>query len=451
MNTLRKLEILADAAKYDASCASSGAAKKDSSKGQGIGSTGGTGICHSYTPDGRCISLLKVLLTNVCLYDCHYCINRRSSNVRRALFTPEEVVDLTISFYKRNYIEGLFLSSGIVRSADYTMELVVRVAKLLRKEHHFKGYIHLKTIPEASPELIIEAGKYADRLSINIELPRHESLQKLAPEKSLVRTRDAMQTINSKISETIQARKEMRKVNSRAKRPSFATGQSTQMIVGADGSNDSDFLKRSEDMYGNFKMRRVYYSAFSPIPEPSVVLPLKAPPLVREHRLYQADWLLRFYQFKVGELTTEAEPNLDLDIDPKLSWALRNRDLFPLDINTAQLEMLYRIPGLGVRNAQRIVRVRSYHRVGLEDLIKLRVNLKKTMPFMICSDHNPAKLELSSEALRLKFAPPPEQMELDFSSLVPMLEADTKEDLKAKEAQQKMTAIAGKEARHGEF
>ena len=346
MNTLRKLEILADAAKYDASCASSGGAKKDSSKGLGVGSTGGTGICHSYAPDGRCISLLKVLLTNVCLYDCHYCINRRSSNVRRALFSPEEVVDLTLSFYKRNYIEGLFLSSGIVRSADYTMEMVVRVAKLLREEHHFKGYIHLKTIPEASPELITEAGKYADRLSINIELPRQDSLQQLAPEKNVARTRGAMQTINSKISETSQIRKELRKTRSKVKRPSFATGQSTQMIVGADGSSDSDFLKRSEDMYGNFKMSRVYYSAFSPIPEPSVVLPLKAPPLVREHRLYQADWLLRFYNFDVDELTTQAEPNLDLDIDPKLSWALRNRHVFPLDINQAPVEMLYRIPGL---------------------------------------------------------------------------------------------------------
>ena len=449
MNTLRKLEILADAAKYDASCASSGGAKKDSSKGLGVGSTGGTGICHSYAPDGRCISLLKVLLTNVCLYDCHYCINRRSSNVRRALFSPEEVVDLTLSFYKRNYIEGLFLSSGIVRSADYTMEMVVRVAKLLREEHHFKGYIHLKTIPEASPELITEAGKYADRLSINIELPRQDSLQQLAPEKNVARTRGAMQTINSKIRETSQIRKELRKTRSKVKRPSFATGQSTQMIVGADGSSDSDFLKRSEDMYGNFKMSRVYYSAFSPIPEPSVVLPLKAPPLVREHRLYQADWLLRFYNFEVDELTTQAEPNLDLDIDPKLSWALRNRHVFPLDINRAPVEMLYRIPGLGVRNAQRIVRVRRHHHLGLEDLIKLRVNLKKTMAFMICRDHHPAKLELSSEELRLKFAPPPEQMELDFSSVIS--EPNSANKLKENKAQQQMTQVARKEALHGEF
>ncbi|MGB1937064.1 MAG: putative DNA modification/repair radical SAM protein [Akkermansiaceae bacterium] len=437
MNTLKKLEILADAAKYDASCASSGGARKDSAKGKGVGSTGGTGICHSYAPDGRCISLLKVLLTNVCLYDCHYCINRRSSNVQRARFTPEEVVELTLSFYKRNYVEGLFLSSGIVRSADYTMELVVRVAKLLREEHHFRGYIHLKTIPEASPELIAEAGKYADRLSINVELPRQESLRKLAPEKNVQRTREAMGTIETRITATIAERKELRKRRSAVKKPTFATGQSTQMIVGADQSNDRDFLARAGDLYNHFKLKRVYYSAFSPIPEPSVVLPLKSPPLVREHRLYQADWLMRFYHFDVGELTEAASPNLDLDIDPKLAWALRNRHVFPLDINRAPLEMLYRIPGLGVRNAQRIVRLRRHHAVRLEDLIKLRVNLKKTMPFMICANHHPARLELSSSDLRARFAPPPEQMELDFSAAPTINKA--------------LIAQAGSEALHGEF
>ena len=440
MNTLKKLEILADAAKYDASCASSGAARKDSTGGKGVGSTGGTGICHSYAPDGRCISLLKVLLTNVCLYDCHYCINRRSSNVQRARFTPEEVVELTLSFYKRNYIEGLFLSSGIIRSADYTMELVIRVAKLLREEHHFRGYIHLKTIPEASPELIAEAGKYADRLSINVELPKQESLKKLAPEKNVQRTREAMSTINARITETKADRKELRKRRSTAKKPSFATGQSTQMIVGADGSNDSDFLARAGDLYGNFKLNRVYYSAFSPIPEPSVILPLQAPPLVREHRLYQADWLMRFYHYGVDELTTADAPNLDLDIDPKLSWALRNRHTFPIDINRAPLEMLYRIPGLGVRNAKRIVRLRRHHGVSLEDLIKLRVNLKKTMPFMICVNHHPARLELSSSDLRAKFAPPPKQMEMDFSA-APIVPA----------AEKNMVKQAGAEALHGEF
>ncbi|SHJ60683.1 putative DNA modification/repair radical SAM protein [Rubritalea squalenifaciens DSM 18772] len=444
MNTLEKLEILADAAKYDASCASSGARKRDSRGGKGVGSAGGVGICHSYAPDGRCISLLKVLLTNVCLYDCHYCINRRSSNVRRARFTPEEVVELTLSFYKRNYIEGLFLSSGIVRSADYTMEQVLRVARLLREEHDFRGYIHLKTIPEASPELIAEAGRYADRLSINVELPRQETLKELAPEKNVARTRNAMGTIRGRIDEAKSIRRE--KSRSRKKYGVFATGQSTQMIVGMDGSTDAHFLHRAGDLYGNFKLRRVYYSAFSPIPEPSVVLPLKSPPLVREHRLYQADWLLRFYGFEVGELTTAKEPNLDLDLDPKLSWALRNRATFPVDVNRASLEMLYRIPGLGVRNAQRIVRVRRHHALRLQDLIKMRVNVKKCMPFMICADHQPARLEWSSERLRAHFAPPPEQMELSFEGVI-QTKAPKVPEVKVKQAQHE----AGAEALSGEF
>lgn len=406
MNIKKKLEILADAAKYDASCASSGAKRKDSSNGKGVGSTGGVGICHSYTPDGRCVSLLKILLTNVCLYDCHYCINRRSSNVRRARFTAEEVVTLTLNFYKRNYIEGLFLSSGIVRSADFTMEQVVQVAKTLREVHDFRGYIHLKTIPEASDDLIAQAGKYADRISINIELPQQESLKDLAPEKNIHRTREAMGNIREKIQE-----------HKPRKAPNFASSQSTQMIVGADGSNDSHFLQRAGDLYGNFKMRRVYYSAFSPIPDSSVRLPLKSPPLVREHRLYQADWLLRFYGYSVSEITTPDQPNLDLDIDPKLSWALRNREFFPIDINKAAKETLYRIPGLGVRNAQRIISIRRYTAVRTADLIKIRVNLKKCLPFIITADHQPIKYELDSEKLRAIYAPPPEQLELDFSTI----------------------------------
>jgi len=408
INTQSKLKILADAAKYDASCASSGATRKDSSSGKGVGSTGGVGICHSYTPDGRCVSLLKILLTNVCLYDCHYCINRRSSNVRRARFTAEEVVQLTLDFYKRNYIEGLFLSSGIVRSADFTMEQVVQVAKTLREVHHFRGYIHLKTIPEASDDLIAEAGKYADRISINIELPRQEALKHLAPEKNIKRTRDAMHQIKGKIEEHTPERKGPRK-------PGFATSQSTQMIVGADESNDSHFLRRAGDLYGNFKLRRVYYSAFSPIPDSSVRLPLKSPPLVREHRLYQADWLMRFYGYAVDEITTKEQPNLDLEIDPKLSWALRNREFFPIDINKASLEILVRIPGLGVRNAKRITSVRRHTRIRVTDLIKLRVNLKKCLPFMITEDHHPAKLELDSEKIRALHAPKPQQLEMDFA------------------------------------
>jgi putative DNA modification/repair radical SAM protein len=410
MNTQQKLEILADAAKYDASCASSGAARRDSSNGKGVGSTGGVGICHSYTPDGRCVSLLKVLLTNVCLYDCHYCINRRSSNVRRARFTADEVVALTLDFYKRNYIEGLFLSSGIVRSADFTMEQVVLVARTLREVHDFRGYIHLKTIPEASDELIAQAGKYADRISINIELPQQESLKHLAPEKNLHRTREAMGHIREKIDEHTP-------VQGTPKREAFATSQSTQMIVGADASNDSHFLQRAGDLYGTFKMRRVYYSAFSPIPDASVRLPLKAPPLIREHRLYQADWLMRFYGYAVNEITTKEQPNLDLDIDPKLSWALRNRDFFPVDINQQPLEILYRIPGLGVRNAQRICAIRRYTQVRVSDLIKIRVNLKKCLPFIITADHQPSRYELDSEKLRAIHAPPAQQLELDFATI----------------------------------
>ncbi len=420
----RKLEILADAAKYDASCASSGAARKDSKGSTGVGSTGGAGICHSYTPDGRCVSLLKVLLTNVCLYDCHYCINRRSSNVQRARFTAEEVVNLTLDFYKRNYIEGLFLSSGIIRSADHTMEQVIEVARQLREVHHFRGYIHLKTIPEASQELIEKAGRYADRISINVELPTQEGLDRLAPEKNLNNTRQAMGGIRNRIEENLAAKKEARAVTRapRAKAPAFATGQSTQMIVGADTSNDAVVLGRADELYRDYRLRRVYYSGFSPIPEPSVLLPLKAPPLVREHRLYQADWLLRFYGFKVGELLPQEHPHLDLELDPKLAWALRYREVFPVDINRAPRELLWRVPGLGVTNVARILASRRYARLHLVDLQNMRVNLKKVMPFIMAADHTPRAALLESDRLRQHFLPPPRQMELDFTAPPPSTE-----------------------------
>ena len=414
MDLQRKLEILADAAKYDASCASSGASRKNSSNGKGVGSTGGAGICHSYAPDGRCISLLKVLLTNRCLYDCHYCINRRSSNVQRAAFTPAEVVRLTLDFYKRNYIEGLFLSSGIIRSADYTMEQVIEVARSLREDHDFRGYLHLKTIPEASVELIEKAGQYADRISINLELPKEESLKTLAPEKSLKRTRIAMGKIRHRVEDAAEVRRETR--GRRSAEARFATGQSTQVIVGADDSTDQVFLKRSHDLYSNYRLRRVYYSAFSPIPEPSAILPLKAPPLVREHRLYQADWLMRFYGFEAGEIVSDELPNLDLDLDPKLSWALRNRQFFPVDLNRAEKLLLYRVPGLGVRNADRILGIRRYGRIRVQDLIRLRVSLKKVLPFVITADHHPSSRDLDHDNLRARFAPPPEQMELNLNA-----------------------------------
>ncbi|MDA7537158.1 putative DNA modification/repair radical SAM protein [Akkermansiaceae bacterium] len=410
MELQKKLEILADAAKYDASCASSGATRKNSATGKGIGSTGGAGICHSYAPDGRCISLLKVLLTNRCLYDCHYCINRRSSNVQRAAFTSEEVVKLTLDFYKRNYIEGLFLSSGIIRCADYTMEMVIEVARALREDHDFRGYIHLKTIPEASVELIEKAGQFSDRISINIELPDEDSLKTFAPEKSLKRTRIAMGKIRHRVENAKEVRRETR--NRKLPESRFATGQSTQIIVGADSSTDQTFLKRSTDLYSNYRLRRVYYSAFSPILEPSSILPLKPPPLIREHRLYQADWLMRFYGFKAAEIVPDALPNLDLDLDPKLSWAIRNRQLFPVDLNRAEKFMLYRVPGLGVRNADRILGIRRYGKICIQDLLRLRVSLKKALPFIITADHTPNTRELDHENLRAKFSPPPEQLEL---------------------------------------
>jgi putative DNA modification/repair radical SAM protein len=346
MDVQRKLEILADAAKYDASCASSGTEKRDSRDGKGIGSTdAGMGICHSYAPDGRCISLLKILLTNACHYDCLYCVNRASSNVPRARFTTDEVVKLTLEFYRRNYIEGLFLSSGIIRSANYTMDQVVSVARKLREQHHFRGYIHLKTIPEADDELIEAAGKYADRLSINIEVPEETSLARLAPEKDVRAIRRTMGRLRLKLDEAQDSSKLTPKGNIA---PRFApAGQSTQMIVGADAASDQTILDASANLYGSYKLKRVYYSAFSPIPDASHALPLLAPPLVREHRLYQADWLMRFYGFDVGEIVEQAEGMLALDIDPKLAWALRHRDRFPLDVASASREELLRVPGFG--------------------------------------------------------------------------------------------------------
>jgi putative DNA modification/repair radical SAM protein len=382
-----KLSILADAAKYDASCASSGTTKRDSRAG-GLGSTTGMGICHSYTPDGRCVSLLKILLTNFCIYDCLYCINRVSSGVRRARFTPEEVVKLTMDFYRRNYIEGLFLSSGIIRNADYTMEQVVRVARSLRVDHGFRGYIHLKTIPEASPALIEEAGRWADRLSINVELPTAQDLDALAPEKNLTRIRSAMTEIEKRVSQSKAERRES------AKAPLFApAGQSTQMIVGATPSTDRDILEQSSLLYREHQMRRVYYSAFSPIPDASSKLPSIAPPLVREHRLYQADWLLRFYGFEVREIAGSEHPDLALDVDPKLAWALRNPSIFPLDLNKAPREMLLRVPGLGVKNVDRILAIRRWHRLRLADLVRLRVPVKKAMPFIVVADHVPRLIQ----------------------------------------------------------
>ena len=403
MDLLKKLEILADAAKYDASCASSGTVKRSSlGEKDGIGSTEGMGICHAYAPDGRCISLLKILLTNSCIYDCLYCINRRSSNVQRARFTPEEVVTLTLGFYRRNCIEGLFLSSGIIRSPDYTMEQVVRVAKLLREDHGFRGYIHLKTIPDASPELLLEAGKYADRLSINVELPTEAALTKLAPEKDLSSIRRSMGRMRLRIDEA----------KAEKKAPRFApAGQSTQLIVGADESSDRSILDLSTNLYGSYGLRRVYYSAFSPIPDSSAILPPKKAPLVREHRLYQADWLMRFYEFKADELTTDEAGNLDLSMDPKLAWALQHREQFPMDVNRATREQLLRVPGLGVKSVDKLIRARRYARLRMEDLARLRLPMAKVAPFVVAADHQPGGL-LDSARLQQRLVPKAQQADL---------------------------------------
>lgn len=404
-----RLAILADAAKYDASCASSGAQKRNSIGGRGIGSTEGMGICHAYTPDGRCVSLLKILLTNFCIYDCAYCINRASSNVRRARFTVEEVVELTLNFYRRNYIEGLFLSSGVIRSSNHTMEELVRAARSLRQDHDFRGYIHLKLIPEADPALVEEAGLWADRLSANIELPRDEAMATLAPQKNARTIRQAMGRVRRRLEATEAPER------GRLRPPKFApAGQSTQMIVGADGAPDSEILTRSSALYGGYGLRRVYYSAFSPIPDASAALPPSKPPLVREHRLYQADWLMRFYGFDAGEIASSTPKGmLDLEIDPKLAWALGRRDRFPVDVNRADRENLLRVPGLGVKAVDRILSVRRYRTLRLEDVARLTRSIDKVRPWIVALDWSPGALtDVADLRTRLKPAARAEQLSL---------------------------------------
>jgi putative DNA modification/repair radical SAM protein len=391
----KKLSILADAAKYDASCASSGAKRK--AVAGGIGHSTGEGICHSYTPDGRCVSLLKILLTNKCTFDCTYCVNRRSSDIERAAFTPDEVVELTLAMYRRNYIEGLFLSSGVLRDPDYTMELVTRVAKTLRETHKFGGYIHLKAVAGASDAMIAEAGKWCDRLSVNIELPTKPDLAALAPEKAIPDIHASMTTIREH----------------HAERPRvFApAGQSTQMIVGATATPDRDIIATSSLLYDKFRLRRVYYTAYSPTQRADARLPSQSPPLQREHRLYEADWLIRHYGFDHTELFTAETPNLDLAIDPKLAWALRHRADFPVDLARADREVLLRVPGLGVRTVDRILAMRRHRGIRLEDLARLRVPLKRTSPFVVTADHNPDVHAIDRLDLRARVAPA-EQLEL---------------------------------------
>jgi putative DNA modification/repair radical SAM protein len=405
----QKLAVLADAAKYDASCASSGTTRRDSRGGTGIGSTEGMGICHAYTPDGRCVSLLKILLTNFCIYDCVYCINRASSNVPRARFSVDEVVELTLNFYRRNYIEGLFLSSGIIRSGDYTMEQLVLVARKLREEHDFRGYIHLKLIPEADPKLVEEAGLHADRLSANIELPRDEAMGRLAPQKDVGVIKKTMADVRRQVEAARPERK------ARTRPPKFApAGQSTQLIVGADGAPDTEIIDRSASLYGGYGLRRVYYSAFSPIPDSSAALPVSRPPLMREHRLYQADWLMRFYGFsppEIGEATVDGM--LDLAIDPKLAWALNRRAEFPVDVNTAPRERLLRVPGLGVKSVNRMISVRRYRTLRLEDVARLCRGIDTVRPFITALDWTPGGLTDAVDLrARLVPEPRPEQLTL---------------------------------------
>ena len=396
MDRLAKLVILADAAKYDASCASSGAAGRRSSPAGGLGSTTGMGICHSYAPDGRCISLLKVLLTNFCLYDCRYCVNRRSSDVPRARFAIDEVVGITLDFYRRNYIEGLFLSSGVIRSPDYTMEQLVETARRLRQQHDFRGYIHLKTIPEADPRLIEDAGRYADRLSVNVELPSEAALARLAPDKQVAPIRIAMAAIRRHRDEAAAA----------PRAPRYApAGQSTQMIVGADPSTDHSILDTADTLYRAYGLRRVYYSAYSPIQAASALLPGAAPPLAREHRLYQADWLLRHYGYTVQELLPAAG-NLDLRIDPKFAYALAHPEIFPVDVNRAPREALLRIPGVGTRNVARLLALRRRQRVRYHDLRALGCDLARATAFVVTTDHRPPPRAAAVAAARTRAVAP---------------------------------------------
>jgi putative DNA modification/repair radical SAM protein len=407
VNVEQKLAILADAAKYDASCASSGSQRKNPG---GLGNTNRIGICHSYTPDGRCVSLLKILLTNFCIFDCAYCINRLSSDVPRAKFTIDDVVWLTLEFYRRNYMEGLFLSSGVYGSPDETMEEMGEIARRLRQEHRFGGYIHLKAVAGCSRELIEKAGRWADRLSANIELPTQQDLNALAPAKSIRTVHQAMGDIQEKIRGSLDDRGRSTRKDGPAP-PKFApAGQSTQLIVGATSSPDKEILKTASSLYGRFNLRRVYYTAFSPIPSRDARLPLSAPPLVREHRLYQADWLMRYYGFEASELVSDKFPNLDPELSPKLSWALRNRAFFPVDVNRASKRALLRVPGIGVRNAERMLEVRRHHKLRYEDLLKLRVNVSQARFFVTTADDNPHVRKLEGDGLAHVFRPPPKQL-----------------------------------------
>ncbi|WP_431161935.1 putative DNA modification/repair radical SAM protein [Flagellimonas beolgyonensis] len=389
-----KLNILADAAKYDVSCASSGSNRKNTDKG--LGDASKMGICHSYTEDGRCISLLKILLTNHCIYDCAYCVTRRSNDIKRAAFKIQEVVDLTINFYRRNYIEGLFLSSGIFKNADYTMERLIAVAKKLREEENFNGYIHLKSIPGASDELMYEAGLYADRLSVNIEVPTVSGLKLLAPEKKHEDFTKPMLKVKNEI---VRYKSEHKVIKST---PKYApAGQSTQMIVGASGESDKDIMYSATYYYKKYQMRRVYYSGYVPVMEDERLPAIGSQvPMLRENRLYQTDWLLRFYGFSVTEILNKDYPNLDMEVDPKLSWALRNMHHFPVDVNTADKALLLRVPGLGVKSVNKILHARRFRKLNWDHLKKIGVALNRAQYFMLCDSRHWEHRDLDADRLK---------------------------------------------------
>ena len=376
MELKRKLSILSDAAKYDVSCSSSGSNRKNTANG--IGQAHNSGICHSWSEDGRCISLLKILLTNKCIYSCEYCINRKENNVERAEFTPEEVADLTINFYKRNYIEGLFLSSGVVKSPDYTMMKLIRVAEILRNEKKFNGYIHMKAIPGASEELIERLGRLIDRMSINIELPTKSSLKMLAPQKTYESIEKPMSFINESITQYKIDRKTIRKT------PLFLpAGQSTQMIVGAAGESDLTIINKASSLYEDYKLKRVFYSGFVPVIKSKYTEKIKKVPMLREHRLYQADWLMRFYKFKSNEILNEKNPFFDLTLDPKAFWAVQNVANFPIEINRASYDELLRVPGFGPTYAMKIINARKFANLSFDDLTSLKISLKKAKNFIL--------------------------------------------------------------------